>query len=338
MIRTMLIIMITFTLIGTMLSGCGDNDAKHENTQNPSQSETPSQGNESASAPDDPDTDAAAADSQSDTLIEERRDGQNQSSEVQQDDKTAPSERSFDGRGPTGPQEGSVPSERQPDGLSPSGQEGLSQSGRQPGDLSPSKQEDGNTNPSAKYESGDWMLLLVNTENPMPDGYTPALKALENGLKFDERAIDQLNAMLSEAKNQGLSPVVCSAYRTVEYQRTLFNNNVSKLVASGLSKAQAEKETARGIAYPGTSEHGIGLAADIVSNDYQQLTEKQADTPEVTWLLEHCSDYGFILRYPKDKEDITGIKYEPWHFRYVGVQAAREIMENGLCLEEYLAL
>ena len=259
-------------------------------------------------------------------------------SETQQQEDTNPSGQLIEDRDPAGQQESADQSEQQPGDLSSSkGQGSLSQPERQPGDPNSSERAGGNTNPSTKNESENWMLLLVNAENPMPDGYAPALKALENGLKFDERAIDQLNAMLSEAKNQGLSPVVCSAYRTVEYQRTLFNNNVSKLVASGYSQAQAEKETARGIAYPGTSEHGIGLAADIVSNDYQQLTEKQADTPEVKWLHKHCSDYGFILRYPKDKEDITGIKYEPWHFRYVGVKAAVEIMDNGLCLEEYLS-
>ena len=188
----------------------------------------------------------------------------------------------------------------------------------------------------AQNESEEWMLVLVNTENPLPDNHCPNLKPLPNGLLFDERAIDQLNEMLSAMRVQGLSPVVCSAYRTIEFQRILFSNKVSQFVASGFSQTQAETEARMSIAYPGTSEHNLGLAADIVSIDYQLLDEKQEKTPEVRWLLENCADYGFILRYPRGKEAITGITYEPWHFRYVGITAAREIMASGLCLEEYL--
>lgn len=109
-------------------------------------------------------------------------------------------------------------------------------------------------------------------------------------------------------------------------------------MARGLNRNQAEIEAARNVAYPGTSEHHLGLAVDIVSLQYQQLDEAQARTPEIIWLTEHCSEYGFILRYPKDKTQITGIVYEPWHFRYVGVETAKVIMEQGLCLEEYLEL
>lgn len=106
---------------------------------------------------------------------------------------------------------------------------------------------------------------------------------------------------------------------------------------SGLSRSQAEIEAAKVVAYPGTSEHNLGLAVDIVSLGYQLLDNKQATTAEVRWLVENCADYGFILRYPQGKESITGIIYEPWHFRYVGVTAAQEIMDSGMCLEEYLS-
>ena len=177
----------------------------------------------------------------------------------------------------------------------------------------------------------------MNSENPLPDNHSPDLKSLPNGLLFDERAIDWLDEMLSAMRTQGLSPVVCSAYRTIEFQRTLFDNKVSSLMASGFSKAQAETEARKSVAYPGTSEHNLGLAADIVSIDYQLLDDKQAETPEVRWLLDNCAEYGFILRYPRGKEALTGISYEPWHFRYVGITAAREIMASGLCLEEYLS-
>jgi len=193
------------------------------------------------------------------------------------------------------------------------------------------------TDKQVYYKSEDWMLTLVNADNPLTNDYSPKLKSLTSGHKFDERAIDQLNAMLSAMRAQGLSPVVCSAYRTVEYQRTLFNNQVERQMTKGLSREQAEIEARKSVAYPGTSEHNLGLAADIVSINYQLLNDAQADTPEMKWLFEHCHEYGFILRYPKDKTDITGIIYEPWHFRYVGKETATEIMESDLCLEEYLA-
>lgn len=184
----------------------------------------------------------------------------------------------------------------------------------------------------------DWMVFLVNAENPLPDGYRPVLKSLPNGLQFDGRAIGPLNEMLSEMRGQGLSPIVCSAYRTIGYQSALFHAKASSLEASGLSSREADREARKTVAYPGTSEHNLGLAADIVSSGYQTLDEKQADTREGRWLREHCAEYGFILRYPKEKEDITGVQYEPWHFRYVGAEAARDITGLGLCLEEYLKM
>ncbi|MDR1736418.1 MAG: M15 family metallopeptidase [Oscillospiraceae bacterium] len=195
----------------------------------------------------------------------------------------------------------------------------------------------GNLKPSGGERDG-WMLTLVNRETPFSeDDAPPSLEELPNGLKFDSRAIGALNAMLDEMTKQGLSPVVCSAYRTLEKQTALFEGEVTKNMDEGLSRAEAVEKTMQSVAYPGTSEHHLGLAADIVSLEYQRLTERQAETPEVKWLLKHCAEYGFILRYPAGKEHLTGIVFEPWHFRYVGVTAAKEISENGLCLEEYLS-
>jgi len=223
----------------------------------------------------------------------------------------------------------SLPAMQQPERVSPLEQQFKS--------VNTSEQTPEKTDTPVNHKSEDWMLTLVNADHPLPDDYSPNLKLLTNGLRFDERAIEQLNAMLSAARAEGLSPVVCSAYRSIEYQGTLFRNQVTKQMSKGLSREQAEMEARKVVAYPGTSEHNLGLAADIVSFNDQLLNDAQADTPEVKWLLEHCHEYGFILRYPKDKTDITGIIYEPWHFRYVGVEAATEIMESGLCLEEYLA-
>ena len=105
---------------------------------------------------------------------------------------------------------------------------------------------------------------------------------------------------------------------------------------TGLDRAAAEELAADEVARPGTSEHQLGLAVDIISNAHPELNEAWAETEEAKWLTENCAQYGFILRYPPDKSDITGIVWEPWHFRYVGEDAAAYIMENGLCLEEYL--
>ena len=162
------------------------------------------------------------------------------------------------------------------------------------------------------------------------------LQALPNGMLFDERAIYQLNAMLNAMREEGLSPLVISAYRSQAHQRQLFDTRVNNLMLSGLSYYSAQKEARRSIAYPGTSEHNMGLAVDITPAYQQILSESLENTPEIQWLIRHGAEFGFILRYPRGTEHITGIIFEPWHFRYVGVEAAQEIMERGITLEEYL--
>lgn len=185
-------------------------------------------------------------------------------------------------------------------------------------------------------ESEDWKLLLVNPWNKLPENYTVKLKRLANGLQVDERIYDDLNAMLTDCWGAGLKPLVCSAYRSNATQTRLHNNKIARLRYAGYSYDTAVKEAARWVAVPGTSEHQTGMALDIVSYNYQLLNEKQETTAEQKWLMEHCWEYGFILRYPKDKTEITGIGYEPWHYRYVGRETAAKLYESGLCLEEYL--
>jgi len=187
-------------------------------------------------------------------------------------------------------------------------------------------------------EEADWRLLLVNPWNKLPEGYTVELKSLANGLKVDARIYDDLSAMLGACFDAGLHPVVCSAYRSNATQQRLHNNKIARLMASGYGREAAVQEAGRWVAAPGTSEHQTGMALDIVSYSYQNLTQKQEETAEQKWLMEHCWEYGFILRYPSDKSEVTGIGYEPWHYRYVGRDTAMAIRESGLCLEEYLAL
>lgn len=181
------------------------------------------------------------------------------------------------------------------------------------------------------------LLLLVNPWNALPEGYAPPLYTLSDGTQVDERCVADLMDMLDDCREAGGSPYICSAYRTEDYQWGLFNNKVQRLKDAGLSDWEAETEAAKVVAYPGTSEHQLGLAMDIIDSDYTTLDEGQEDTYTQEWLMDNSWRYGFILRYPNGKSDVTGIIYEPWHYRYVGLDAAKAIYDSGLCLEEYLA-
>ena len=192
------------------------------------------------------------------------------------------------------------------------------------------------TRPVPAEAETDWRLLLVNPWNLLPEDYEVELAVLANGLQVDARIYDDLDEMLSDCREAGLSPIVCSAYRTEETQTRLYSNKLARVRASGVPEDQAEAEAARWVAPPGTSEHQTGLALDIVAASYQLLDEGQEDTAEQQWLMANSWKYGFILRYPSEKSDITGIGYEPWHYRYVGRAAAAEIYRVGVCLEEYL--
>ena len=190
--------------------------------------------------------------------------------------------------------------------------------------------------PSAPETSEDWALLLVNPWTPVPDGYSVTLTQLRNDQAVDQRCYPDLQRMMDDCRAAGLSPLICSSYRTRDRQEALFANKVSRLMAQGYSREEAEREAATVVALPGTSEHQTGLAVDIVDTDYQVLDRAQEDTAVQQWLMEHSWEYGFILRYPNDKSDVTGIIYEPWHYRYVGRKAAGEIHEQGVTLEAYL--
>lgn len=186
--------------------------------------------------------------------------------------------------------------------------------------------------------AASWNLVLINRDHPLSEEFqVPELTQLANGQAVDSRAYPQLQRMMDDCRAQGLQPLICSSYRTWEKQETLFSRKVQEYLASGLTQGEAEEQAAVWVAPPGTSEHQTGLALDIVDKNYQVLDEKQEDTGVQRWLMAHCGEYGFILRYPTGKSDITGIVYEPWHYRYVGAEAARKISESGQCLEEYLA-
>lgn len=190
--------------------------------------------------------------------------------------------------------------------------------------------------PEAAVEEDAWELRLVSAAHPLPEDFeVPELTKLKGGHAIDSRVYPALQQMMDDCRAAGLNPVICSSYRTHDKQEELFQKKVNTLRKQGYSQEEAETEAARWVARPGTSEHETGLAVDIVDKSYQLLDEKQEQTPVQQWLMAHCAEYGFILRYPVEKSDLTGIGYEPWHYRYVGVEAAKAITEQGLCLEEY---
>lgn len=194
--------------------------------------------------------------------------------------------------------------------------------------------------PASRISKENPLLRLVNKDHPLPDDYQPVLTELKGGeFSVASIAYDDLYEMLGDARAEGLSPMVCSAYRSPASQKQLFEEDVKKLMRDeGLSYEAAYAQTALYTMPPGYSEHESGLALDIVAVDNQRLDDTQEDTPETQWLHENCWKYGFILRYPKDKVDITGISYESWHYRYVGREAAEYLKENDLTLEEFWQL
>lgn len=180
-------------------------------------------------------------------------------------------------------------------------------------------------------------LLLVNKTHPLDSAWKPNLiRIREYGVEVDSSIADHLREMLAAGEKKGLSFWIASAYRSTQRQRELLDEDIEALIHKGYSYSEAYEEVVRETTPVGCSEHATGLAVDIVAKDYQILDEKQGRTDEILWLQQNCSRYGFILRYPEGKEDITKVSYESWHFRYVGVEAAEEIMSQGLTLEEYM--
>ena len=182
------------------------------------------------------------------------------------------------------------------------------------------------------------LLTLVNPWNTLPEDYEPEIAVAYEDEYMDVRCIEPLHRMLDDCRNAGGAPLVCSGYRTMAKQQYLYSNKIVRLVEEGVSIEEAPALAAMSVAVPGTSEHQLGLAADIIDYDYPYLNEYQENTYTQQWLMENSWRYGFILRYPNDKSDITGIIYEPWHYRYVGEDCAKEIYELGVTLEEYLEM
>ncbi len=185
----------------------------------------------------------------------------------------------------------------------------------------------------------DFTTLLVNKSSYLPTDYSVALTTLKNGQQVASVMYEDLRNMLfdGEEEEQGLSFLVASGYRSSEKQQQLLEEEIVKNEGAGMNEEEAREDALLTVAPAHYSEHETGLAVDIVAVTNQRLDETQESTPENIWLQENCYKYGFILRYPKGKEEVTGFSYESWHFRYVGKDVAKEIYDRGITLEEYLA-
>ena len=178
--------------------------------------------------------------------------------------------------------------------------------------------------------------ILVNPWNYVPDDYSVKLSKYGD-YKVAKICLSDLKEMIADCKSAGSKAVVVSAYRSHSYQQGLYERRIQRFLDQGYDYETAVIEAGKRVAVPGTSEHELGLAVDIVDVNYQNLDKKQEDTAAQKWLMANSWKYGFILRYPNEKSDVTGIIYEPWHYRYVGKELAKELHDSGLCLEEYFA-
>ncbi len=185
------------------------------------------------------------------------------------------------------------------------------------------------------FDKNDWRLVLINKQHSIPDDYTFTLGTIAGQMQCDERILEDLRAMLQAAKDEGVKLNICSPYRSPERQVMLFERKIKRYMSRGMSYMEAYQLASQAVTVPGNSEHEIGLALDIICDSYQTLDAGFGETEAGKWLAANSYQYGFILRYPEGKEYVTGIEYEPWHFRYVGVEAATVITQQGITLEEF---
>ena len=178
--------------------------------------------------------------------------------------------------------------------------------------------------------SEEWNLIVVNRWNELPEDYEVELTELSNGQMVDSRIYPYLQEMFDAARTEGVYPVVREGYRTAEEQQEILDDKIQSYINQGYSQVKAERTAKEWVALPGTSEHQLGIAVDINADK-----SKCSNEDVYGWLAENAYKYGFVLRYPPEKQKITGTSYEPWHYRYVGEEAAKEIYERGICLEEY---
>ena len=184
-----------------------------------------------------------------------------------------------------------------------------------------------------------WELRMIRYENPLGKDFVPeSLTTIENNERMDSRVAPAMEQLIASARSAGYSVYFCSGYRDYNTQYTIWWNHIYDYEARGYTRQEAEDATRLAVNYPGCSEHQSGLCADVLESWDQPMEPYIGGSGLMLWLEQNCAKYGFVVRYPDGKTDITGVEYEPWHLRYVGWEAAQYMMENGLCLEEFLDL
>ena len=180
-------------------------------------------------------------------------------------------------------------------------------------------------------------LMIVSKFEPLPENFEKNIILKEvSVVKLESQTADMLAMMLKDAQESGTPLKVISGYRSADHQQMLWEKEISKEMEHGLDYHRAVAKAAKTLALPGESEHQTGLAVDFGTTDANDVDYSFASSAQAVWLDRNAHRYGFILRYPRLKEHITGIDFEPWHFRYVGAESAAIIKENGICLEEFL--
>lgn len=198
----------------------------------------------------------------------------------------------------------------------------------------PTAPQTDSANPVTVDPTGEkWELTLVNLSHILPENYVPSLGNAVTGsaVKMDSRAASKYQEMYDAAKKDGCVLTPYSGYTSISRQNDNYLRKVNYFISQGLNEDEAKKKASAVILPGGCSEHNLGLSMDIVS-----ASTDFASTKEFGWLTKNAANYGFILRYPEDKADKTGVNYQPWHWRYVGVDAAKKMVQNNQCLEEYL--
>lgn len=190
--------------------------------------------------------------------------------------------------------------------------------------------DNGQTDSAQDDES--WALILVNRDHPLPADYQIEIVELSNGERVDARIYPKLQEMFDAMRAEGVYPVVRSGYRSYEEQEEVMQERIQRYMDNGMSQEDAKAKAETEVALPGTSEHQLGFGVDINADGVNSYGDEVYN-----WLYDNAHKYGFVKRYPEDKTDITGIINEPWHYRYVGINAAAEMKASGQCLEEYLA-
>ena len=191
--------------------------------------------------------------------------------------------------------------------------------------------------PGPAVTAEDWFAVLNGPGNPLPDGFDPQTDAIDGaGYYLDSRAVEDFFAMQQAAQQAGMQLKIISGFRSATRQQQLYEQQVQALLGQGLDQTTAEQQAQRVEQKAYESDHNTGLAVDLVPQ-YSQTknAETIVQTPEYQWLTQHAAEYGFVLRYPEDKQEITGVEFKPWHWRYVGRELASFLTEQNLTLEEY---